>query len=507
MPVKIQSVVGKDSKKPTHTLRQNGDEETTAIPFPVNALPPVMQREVERVKARFKISAALPSLTAIGTISASLGKGLRAVHKGAENYGNLYLIGGVDTGTAKSLVLNQVASPMFDLDKELRDQWRTGRKGEIIVESEKLEDRKKYLKRQRGKKVEKGTELMEDASLDGELMEIEGQIAALDSECGPELFHQDDSIPHLKHFLAGQGEQGAIIDADGAEIFQNIMGRNNKQGNPDDAFFNKAWSGDPVKQGRVHSGNVSLDNPVLSMCVLTQPAKLYGLLKEAVLNEGGFLPRTLFCELELPTANVFANAATDNVAEWERLIRELVKQFRLCQEEDRVAIKFNEAAGEELEMYCKQRIDDADHGDRPDLRNFRVRWGENAFRLAIVLHAARHGEDSGKCDIAEEDMKAAISVAEWFRAQQECLLDIEKAEQRQEMKQRVAEKVGLVMSNNNQNPVTCRDIQRAIGNGIKSRETKMYLDELVTESRLVWETIHNNKNVPMDVYRPTEKCQ
>ena len=103
-------------------------------------------------------------------------------------------------------------------------------------------------------------------------------------------------------------------------------------------------------------------------------------------------------------------------------------------------------------------------------------------------------------------MKAAISVAEWFRAQQECLLDIGKAEQRQEMKQRVAEKVDLVMSNN-QNPVTCRDIQRAIGNGIKSRETKMYLDELVTESRLVRETIHNNKNVPMDVYRPTEKCQ
>ena len=102
--------------------------------------------------------------------------------------------------------------------------------------------------------------------------------------------------------------------------------------------------------------------------------------------------------------------------------------------------------------------------------------------------------------------KAAISVAEWFRAQQEDLLDIGKAEQRQEMKQRVAEKVGLVMSNN-QNPVTCRDIQRAIGNGIKSREAKMYLDELVTESRLVRETIHNNKNVPMDVYRPIEKCQ
>jgi hypothetical protein len=57
-----------------------------------------------------------------------------------------------------------------------------------------------------------------------------------------------------------------------------------------------------------------------------------------------------------------------------------------------------------------------------DINSFAARWNENAWRLAVVLHAAKHGSESCKRQLEENTVREAIELSRWFAEEQLDLL-------------------------------------------------------------------------------------
>jgi hypothetical protein len=57
-----------------------------------------------------------------------------------------------------------------------------------------------------------------------------------------------------------------------------------------------------------------------------------------------------------------------------------------------------------------------------DISSFVARWHEQAWRILVVLHAATHRERAHISEIEQENVDAAIQLADWFGAQQLRLL-------------------------------------------------------------------------------------
>jgi hypothetical protein len=53
-----------------------------------------------------------------------------------------------------------------------------------------------------------------------------------------------------------------------------------------------------------------------------------------------------------------------------------------------------------------------------DVNIYAARWNEQAWRIAVVLHAAQHGAHAHKHKLELDAAKRAIELADWFAAQQ-----------------------------------------------------------------------------------------
>jgi hypothetical protein len=56
--------------------------------------------------------------------------------------------------------------------------------------------------------------------------------------------------------------------------------------------------------------------------------------------------------------------------------------------------------------------------DLRDVTTFAARWNEQAWRIAVCLHAGLHGEDAGGRMLAADTAASAIVLADWFAAEQ-----------------------------------------------------------------------------------------
>ena len=61
-------------------------------------------------------------------------------------------------------------------------------------------------------------------------------------------------------------------------------------------------------------------------------------------------------------------------------------------------------------------------GDLKDVLPFAARWAEQAWRIAVCIHAGEHLEKAEDNDISPETAMSAIQLTEWFSHQQLAVL-------------------------------------------------------------------------------------
>jgi hypothetical protein len=99
--------------------------------------------------------------------------------------------------------------------------------------------------------------------------------------------------------LSHNNEELFMFSPDAAKAVSNLEGLYNKLSVPDDNFYVKGYSGDPVVVHRKSRPPVSLRSPCISLLWLLQPDLLERMLQHRRLNDGGFLPRLTICDTQL----------------------------------------------------------------------------------------------------------------------------------------------------------------------------------------------------------------
>jgi len=396
--------------------------ETELPPFPVECLAPVEQAMVEAVCAVYgEQFRDLAAMSAIGVVSAALGKGLAARFprdRTKKTFGNLFVMPVVESGGGKGIAFSAMAEPLMTRAGEIESEWAKGKGPETATRIRVLEKRRDTFISSLAKEGDTGTEadiLNQDITL------IEDELSELRGMHCPVLYHDDMTEAAMAQYIYQQGEQGALLSEDAAYVVQNVLGRFNATGDTDDSILCQGFSGKPYRPYRKTTNAPMLNEPVISFLLYVQPCRFEQLLKKKMLQESGFLPRVMPAMLDLP-AQLGGGVLDESVAaQYSAMVNMLVDAYRLASANAQAVVDEDHDAFREIIAYYEECYAQA-NGEFKDVKPFAVRWPEWAWKLAVGRHAAQYGEFAREKKISLDTTKRAIQLARWFKAHQLDLL-------------------------------------------------------------------------------------
>jgi hypothetical protein len=189
----------------------------------------------------------------------------------------------------------------------------------------------------------------------------------------------------------------------------------------DESVFLASYSGDPIKIHRKSSRPILLHRPCLTILWAMQPDKLQEMLESPAMSESGLLPRFLLADTKAQPQEEpeIRHCVPGPVVEaWSELVHELIDEYHEPDIEARV-IHPAPSATAMLRDYTNEIVRRRRQGgDLEDVEIYAARWAENAWRLSVVLQAAKFGADAWRQQLSEETASNAVSLMRWFSEQQ-----------------------------------------------------------------------------------------
>jgi len=108
------------------------------------------------------------------------------------------------------------------------------------------------------------------------------------------------------------------------------------------------------------------------------------------------------------------------VNNYQNVINDLVTAFRLSDKQ--VVVQSTRSAKQVIVDYYNE-IAERRKQDLKDVAGFAARWHEQACRITLILHAAKHRANAGTQEIQEETARAAVEIAKWFANEQVIILN------------------------------------------------------------------------------------
>jgi hypothetical protein len=283
------------------------------------------------------------------------------------------------------------------------------------------------------------------------LADVEAQLHA------PAFTVEDVTTEKLAALLAANGEALASVSPDAGAIVNNLLGRYSKLDRTDESVYLKAYSGDFLRVDRQKSPEpVLLKSPCLAALWLTQPDKLETLLGEKELTDGGLIPRLLVCHTNAEALEIVEGATgipAEVSAAYRRTIRDLLKAYRLADEPRTIQPSPDALAllnGHFNAIVARRRV------ELRDVTSYAARWNEQAWRLAVCLHAGEWGAQAHGQRLEADTAARAIELAQWFADQQLDILSAGRDAGRRKLRDEV-----LALLADKPTGITGRDVQRA----------------------------------------------
>ena len=363
----------------------------------------------------------LAGCCALGFLSASIGAGLQ-ITSGPNRFtrGNLYIMPSAESGSGKSETFRHAAKPFFIYEREAVERWQADTLPGLQAEADMLESEMARLKKQAGA----GKLGLEREEIRDEYKAKKKALADVNEKLNPpRLCCEDVTSEKLAVMLAHNGEQLASLSPDAGSIVNNLLGRYSKLDRTDEGIYLKAFSGDNCRVDRQGREPVLLQRPCLAALWLVQPDKVETLLAKAELTDGGMIPRLLVCHtraMPRPIVDGAEGIPADTVNAWAALVGSLIETFRMAGEPFTI-----EPAPD------ARRMMDAHHNaiverrlaELRDVTTYAARWNEQAWRIAVCLHAGLHGEDAGGRMLSADTAASAIALADWFAGEQLRILE------------------------------------------------------------------------------------
>jgi hypothetical protein len=400
-------------------------------PFPLHSLPPVCEAITRAVCETVRVLESLPGCCLLGILSAAIGAGLQ-IRSGASRVtrGNLYLLASAESGSGKSETFRHVAKPFLEFETKRVEVWKLETKPGLLAEREVLNAEIVKLR----KAVSSATGPTEREEIRAKLKDKLTALEDVETQLRPPaLSCEDVTGERLGVLLAHNSEQLASLSADALAIVNILLGRYNKLDRTDEGIYLKAYSGDRCKVDRQSRESVLLESPCLTALWLTQPDKLDSLLAERSLSDGGLIPRILCCHTHCEAREIAQEGPeipTNLENAYQDLIRSLLETYRLADEPFTI-----EPTSEALEAMIAHynAIVKRRRTDLRDVTIYAARWNEQAWRIAVVLHAGLQGADAHEHKLEIDTANRAIELTDWFAAQQLEILSASREKARREI--------------------------------------------------------------------------
>ena len=418
----------------TKTDGANRDEPNEAAePFPLQCLPPLVEAMAKEVCATERVPESLVGCCALGILSASIGAGL-AVQSASNRVtrGNIYVLATAESGSGKSETFRHMAKPFQQFEMDRIERWKEQDRPDAIAKRELLEVDIKECKKQYAKE--------RDNDIGEEVKKFELEMEELEKRLDPPtLSCEDITTEKLADLLSKNDEQLASLSPDALSIVNILLGRYNKLDRTDEGLYLKAFSGDPCVVHRMSRDPISLESPCLTALWLTQPDKLQSLLDERSLNEGGLIPRILACHTNCEPREIGKNPPSISISvekAYAGLIFCLLETYRLANERFTIVPTSEalEALNDHHDAIVKRR-----RGELRDVTSYAARWNEQAWRIAVCLHAGTHGSQAHEQPVSLETAQRAIALADWFAAEQLRILNAGRMQRKFERLQKLKE--------------------------------------------------------------------
>lgn len=393
--------------------------------FPIDVLPETLRHFVGECARVNSVPVELPAACVLAIVSASCGSRLRVktIH-GKVAPANIYVLGAAQSGSGKSEVFSLCFGPVKRWSQREAQRWEA----EVLPRA-KAEAR---LLAKAIKALENSSDADERAL--SEIAAKEARLAIVQAQLLPPTYHASDyTNAELVRILARMDGQLFSASPDAKNVVDMMLGRHN-EGKTDEEVYLKAFSLDPIDRHRVGDGAHSVPEPCIEGLWLTQPDKLERLLAERTVHESGLLPRILPFTVNCPPLRVSieTTGVDDSTSEqYEALITSLLRAFRM--RPDGQVIDADRDARQALIDYHNETAKRREV-ELGDVTSFAARWGEYAWRLALVIHAARLGVDAAQYPLSFKDAQAGIALMRWFGNQQLEILQKGRTAKRKEQR-------------------------------------------------------------------------
>jgi hypothetical protein len=261
--------------------------------------------------------------------------------------------------------------------------------------------------------------------------------------------------------LRDNGEVVLSASPDARKLVDNLMGRYNPGKTTDESLYLQAYSGDFVRVDRQGRDAVVLNRPCLALCWFVQPDLLATMLDEQSLSVSGFLPRLLVCHTNAVPRRIEGEAQilSESVrGEWTQLVGDLLATFHAANKPHSITPT---PAAVAVFTDFHNDIVDRRAGDLADVGAFAARYAENAWRLAVVLHAAQWAGDAGSESLTAETASNAVRVVGWFAMSQLDILAKGRHAAATKVQDEVLELLETTRQRKSQDFITAREVHRA----------------------------------------------
>tara|TARA_R110002012_G_scaffold183514_2_gene349918 strand:+ start:1034 stop:2470 length:1437 start_codon:yes stop_codon:yes gene_type:complete len=398
------------------------------IDFPIERLPKEAQdicREIARTRL---LPHDLPGAMVLATAAAALGKGIELDCPPHKTRPNIFLLANARSGTGKSDCARDIFAPIYKAEEQA-NETHDCIKHKKTAETKLLEKEIASIKGHNEANIEKLAELTEKHE------------AALKALKPRRIIIEDATEAAMKQTFANNREQLALVSAEGGQVVANLLGRyGDAKGQSSDTVALKAFSGDPDAQSRVGTGETRLKSPCLTIALVLTPDKCRELFRNQRFIEGGLMPRFLIAHSNARPQHddgTRGRPDTEILERWESTILELVATYRNAN-----APAVIQCEPEALELFrdhwntefvdCFDEIE----GDAA----FYARHVEQAKRIALILHALKHGKSACHEQLTKTTADEALALVNWFVANQEAAI----AEARTDRTRTIIERIGEV---------------------------------------------------------------
>ena len=444
--------------KPAITLPDETDE-PEAAPFPVDALPPAMALMAAGVARTERVPERLSGPCVLGIISAVIGAGLEVQSDTRITVrGNLFLFVSAETGAGKSRAFEPIAAPLLDYQERQQESWRKESSPHIQSHIKAAEAKIKRLE----KDIAKQNDGAECERLRGELqLRLAERDEFVRQNSQPLILAQDATTERLTAMVQEQGEVLFSASSDCRKVVENLLGRYSANNSTDESFYLAGYTGEYVRVDRGSRPPVILRRPCLGVLWFGQPDLVGKMLGEDSLSASGFLPRMLMCHSHAEPLRIEGEPETisENVLSgWSTLVIDLLSTYH--QPGVSHILQPTPEARQRFVDY-HNAIVERRKAELRDVTGFAARWCENAWRLAVVLHAGLYGADAHNHAPDSTTAENAVRLADWFANEQLHILAKGRHEASRKIEDRVLEHIQDRADRQKIDYTTAREVHRA----------------------------------------------